>query len=262
MSDTSWQERVPGVTMQVDGPVAVLTLDRPEVRNAIDYPTARELDRLLGVLEEDDALEAGVLTATGNGVFCAGSDLKAKAREEPRPITERGGFAGLVHWPRAKPLVAAVDGIALGGGFELALACDLVVASERAAFGLPEVQHGIVAGGGGLIRLPRRVPFPVACEVVLAGRRLTAQDALRWGLVNTVVAPGDARRAAVELAHRMCGDRAFAVRQSLGVMRAAVASDEGPLWELSEQASLRTQASEQGRRGVQAFVAASRRPPL
>jgi enoyl-CoA hydratase/carnithine racemase len=259
MSEVAWSERAPGVSMDLDGPVAILTLDRPEVRNAIDFPTAREFDRLLSVVEADETIEAAVLTAVGESVFCAGSDLKAKARKEPRPVTERGGFAGVVRWPRSKPLVAAVDGRALGGGFELALACDFVIASERASFGLPEVRHGIVAGGGGLLRLPRRLPFPIACEVVLAGRRLTAEDALRWGLVNAVVPAGAAHRAAVELAHTLCGDSALAVRHSLRVMRAAIATDEERLWDFSEQASRLTQASEQGQRGVQAFAAGSGR---
>lgn len=261
MTDESWSERTPGVSVELDGPVSILTLDRPEVRNAVDFPTSREFDRLLAMIEEDDAVEASVLTATGK-VFCSGSDLKAKARKEPRPITERGGFAGLVRWPRTKPMIAAVDGPAFGGGFELVLACDLVIASERASFGLPEVRHGIVAGGGGLLRLPRRLPFPIAAEVILAGRTLSPADALRWGLVNSVVPSGGARDAAVALAHGLCGDGAFAVRQSLRVMRAAVATDEDQLWTLSEEASRLTQASPQGQRGVQTFAVRSRRPPL
>lgn len=261
MTYEPWSEREPGISMTSDGSVAVLTLDRPEVRNAIDFPTAREFDRLLAAIERDDVIEASVLTATGE-VFCSGSDLKTKARKEPRPITERGGFAGLVHWPRTKPLVAAVDGAALGGGFELVLACELVIASERASFGLPEVRHGIVAGGGGLFRLPRQLPFAVASEVIFAGHTLTPQDALRWGLVNSVVPAGHARDVAVALAHTLCGDSALAVRQSLRVMRAAVATDEDRLWSLSEEASQLTQASVQGQRGVQAFATRSRRPPL
>lgn len=254
MADTARSERAPGVSLELDGPVAVLTLDRPEVRNAIDFPTADELDRLLWLVEQDSAIEAAVLTATGERVFCAGSDLKAKARRERRPVTERGGFAGIVRWPRTKPLVAAVDGSALGGGFELALACDLVVASARASFGLPEVRHGIVAGGGGLFRLPRRIPFALACEITLLNRTLTAEDALRWGLVNSVVSPGAARAVAIDMAHELCGERAFAVRQSLRVMRQATASDEERLWDSSEEASRLTQASEQGQRGIRAFA--------
>jgi enoyl-CoA hydratase/carnithine racemase len=247
--------------MVLDGAVAILTLDRPEVRNAIDYPTAREFDRLLEGIERNDAIEAVVLTAAGTRVFCSGSDLKAKARGEPRPVTERGGFAGLVRFPRTKPLIAAVDGLALGGGFELVLASDFVIAGDHAKFGLPEVRHGIVAGGGGLLRLPRRLPFALAAEVILAGRQLTSGDALRWGLVNAVVPAGTTVAAAIERARTLCGDGAFARRQSLQVMRAAIATDEELLWQLSDEASVLTQASLGGRLGVQAFANPLRRPP-
>lgn len=241
------------VRLERTGSVAVVTLDRPEVRNAIDFPTAVAIDEALGEFEADDGVEAVVLAATGP-VFCAGSDLKAKARNERRPITERGGFAGLVRWPRTKPLIAAVDGLALGGGFELVLASDLVVAGPRAVFGLPEVKHGIVAGGGGLFRLPQRLPLAVAASVILRGETIDAHEALRWGLVTEVVEAGSARDRAEHVAAELCGERALAVRESLRVIRTAVTTGEDRLWRLTEEASLRTQASAQGQRGVAAFA--------
>lgn len=235
------------------GPVVVVTLDRPEVRNAIDYPTAAAIDEALGDAEADDGVDAMVLAATGP-VFCAGSDLKAKARGDRRPVTGRGGFAGFVRWPRTKPLVAAVDGLALGGGFELVLASDLVVAGEGASFGLPEVRHGIIAGGGGLFRLAQRIPFAAASAVVLCGETVDAPTALRFGLVSEVVPAGTARERAVDLAAGLCGERALAVQESLRVMRAATTAGEDRWWELTEEASLRTQRSPQGKRGVAAFA--------
>lgn len=250
---------VPRVHFDRHGAVAVVTLHRPEVRNAIDYETALQVDGLVERIESDPTIEAGVLAATGP-VFSSGSDLKAKARRERRPITDVGGFAGFVRWPRTKPFVAAVAGPALGGGFELVLSCEFVVAGEGASFSLPEVRHGIVAGGGGLFRLPRQIPFPLAAQIILSGSALSAHEAHRWGLVNAVVPTDDVRDHAVDLAGSLCGDRALAVRESLRVMRASMHGEEVALWELSEKASARTQGSPQGRRGVQAF-ATSRRAP-
>lgn len=247
----------PPVRLERLGPVAVVTLHRPQVRNAIDLATAELIEEHVEQIESDDTIEAAVIAADGP-TFCAGSDLKAKARGEPRPVTESGGFAGLVYLRRTKPFVAAVGGDALGGGFEIVLACDLVVASTSARFSLPEITHGIVAGGGGLFRLPRRLPFAVAGEVILAGRVLSADEALGWGLVNAVVPHDQVRDRAVELAASLCGDRSLAVRESLRVMHSAENRRDAGLWELTERASMVTQSSPQGRRGVQAFAGAHR----
>jgi enoyl-CoA hydratase/carnithine racemase len=180
------------------GGVLVLTLNRPEVRNAIDTETAWAVSHALDELEADVTLAAAVLTGAG-GTFCAGMDLKAFLAGEKPSVGVRG-FAGIVERPPAKPVIAAVEGTAVAGGFEIVLACDLVVAADDARFGLPEVRRGLVAAGGGLLRLSRRVPFHLAMEWALTGDFVPAAQAERAGLVNRLVPPGTALTAAVELA--------------------------------------------------------------
>lgn len=180
------------------GAVLVLTLNRPEVRNAIDTQTAQAVSDALDEFEADVTLAAAVLTGAG-GTFCAGMDLKAFLAGE-KPSAGVRGFAGIVERPPAKPVIAAVEGTAVAGGFEIVLACDLVVAADDARFGLPEVRRGLVAAGGGLLRLSRRVPFHLAMEWALTGDFVPAARAERAGLVNRLVPPGTALDAAVELA--------------------------------------------------------------
>ena len=178
--------------------VLVLTLNRPEVRNAIDTEIAWAISGALDTLDADPTLSAAVVTGAG-GTFCAGMDLKAFLAGE-KPSVGTRGFAGIVEQPPAKPIIAAVEGTALAGGFEIVLACDLVVAAEDARFGLPEVKRGLVAAGGGLLRLPRRAPFQLAMEWALTGEFVPADAAARAGLVNRLVAPGTALDVAVDLA--------------------------------------------------------------
>ncbi|MHB1433941.1 MAG: crotonase/enoyl-CoA hydratase family protein [Streptosporangiaceae bacterium] len=184
-------------TAVADG-VAVITIDRPQARNAVNGEVARGI--AAAVEDFDGRQDVSVIVLTGaGGTFCAGMDLKAFLAGDA-PVVEGRGFAGLVEWPPAKPLIAAVEGYALAGGFELVLACDLVVASEDAKFGLPEVRRGLVAGAGGLIRLRTRIPYHLAMEIALTGEHVPAARLADAGLVNRLVPAGQALPAARELA--------------------------------------------------------------
>jgi enoyl-CoA hydratase len=167
------------------GAVLVVTLDRPEVRNAIDTETAWAVSDAMDELDSDSTIALGVITGAG-GMFCAGMDLKAFLAGE-RPSVGARGFAGLVEQPPGKPMIAAVEGAAVAGGFEIVLACDLVVAAQDARFGLPEVRRGLVAAGGGLLHLGRRIPLAIAMQWSLTGELVPAFEAARFGLVNRVV---------------------------------------------------------------------------
>ncbi len=211
----------PAVRTDVLGDVLLVTLDRPKA-NAIDVRTSHELHAAFLRLHEDPALRVGVVTGAGDRFFSAGWDLKAAAAGEAVDADHGpGGFAGLTEFfALRKPVVAAVNGLALGGGFELALAADLVVASSRAEFGLPEVSLGIVADAGGLLRLPRRMPTALAKELLLTGRRLPAAEALERGLVNGVTAPSDLLDAALALARRVAANAPLALAAVLEVVDA------------------------------------------
>lgn len=217
---------VPLLVEHADG-IAVFTFNRPHRRNAVDLETACLLSAALDELDEDDGLRVGILTGTPE-MFSAGMDLKAYTETGERPVDEhRGGF-GIVSRPPRKPLIAAVEGPALGGGFEIALACDLIVAGVGATFGLPEVKRGLVASGGGMLRLPRRIPRNLATEAVLTGRPLTATRCAKLGLVNSVVPDGTALAAARELAAEIALNAPLAVQASKTVMTESVdwADDE------------------------------------
>jgi crotonobetainyl-CoA hydratase len=200
------------VRMDVVDQVLVVTLDRPKA-NAIDVSTSHALYDAFQRLEEEPALRVAVLTGAGDRFFSAGWDLKAAAAGEAVDADHGpGGFGGLTElFGRTKPVVAAVNGLALGGGLELALAADLIVAADHAELALPEVALGVVADSGGLLRLPRRLPDVVARELLLTGRRMSADEAARWGLVNRVVPGPDLMRAAVDLAAEICAGAPLAV---------------------------------------------------
>jgi crotonobetainyl-CoA hydratase len=200
------------VRMDVDGEVLVVTLDRPKA-NAIDVPTSRALYVAFRRLEDDPALRVGIVTGAGERFFSAGWDLKAAAAGEAVDADHGpGGFAGLTEFfGRAKPVIAALNGLALGGGLELALAADLMVMADHAELAVPEVRVGVVADAGGLLRLPRRLPEPIAREMLLTGRRMSAAEAGQWGLANRVVPAGDLLDAARELAADICAGAPLAV---------------------------------------------------
>jgi enoyl-CoA hydratase len=239
--------------------VAILTLDRPEARNAIDATMAEALEAAVDRVEADDDVWVTVLAARGP-VFCAGADLKAvsagRAEGIIRPHT---GFAGFCRRVLTKPVIAAVDGPALAGGCEIVAACDLVVASTAASFGIPEVKRSLVAAAGGLFRLARKLPPNVAMELALTGDPITAEQGYVHGLVNQLVEPGAVLDAALALAGRITANAPVAVRLSRQVVQdGALASDEDA-WRMSAAAYREVVATEDFREGPRAFV--EKRPP-
>jgi enoyl-CoA hydratase len=186
------------VLTETDGAIAVITINRPEARNAVNGDVARGLAAAIEELDDDRNVRVIILTGAG-GTFSAGMDLKAFLGGETPAVPGRG-FGGIVERPPAKPVIAAVEGYALAGGFEIALSCDLIVASETAKFGLPEVRRGLAAGAGGLLRLPRRVPYHLAMEIALTGEHFPAARLYQAGLVSRLVGAGEALTAARDLA--------------------------------------------------------------
>lgn len=241
------------VGFAAEGRVAVITIDRTEVRNAVDRATAKEIAGALDELDVRDDLTVGILTGAG-GFFSAGMDLKAFGASGERPIAAGRGAFGICGCPPDKPLIAAVEGQALGGGLEIALACDCIVAAEDARFGLPEVTRGLVAAAGGVVRLPRRIPQNVAMELVITGEPVGAQRARELGLVNRVVAPGRAVAAARKLAAVVAGNAPLAVRTSKRIVADSADWATGELFE--RQASLvdPVRSSEDAKEGARAFV--------
>lgn len=198
------------------GRVLVLTMDRPESRNAMSMAMAHRIAEAVTMLDQRVDLSVAVITGA-NKTFCAGMDLKGFARGE-RPVVEERGFAGLVRRPPTKPLIAAVEGYALAGGFEIVLACDLIVASREAKFGLPEVRRGLTAAAGGLLRLQHRVPYHLAMELVLTGRMWPATEAAEVHLVNRLAEPGHALEMAIELAEEVAANAPLALAASKQVL--------------------------------------------
>jgi enoyl-CoA hydratase len=204
------------LTERHDG-VLTITINRPRQKNAISREVAVQVAAALDLLDSDPSLSVGVLTGAG-GTFSAGMDLKAFANGQT-PILPGRGFGGVTQAVVRKPLVAAVEGWALGGGFEMALGCDLIVAAEDAKFGLPEVKRGLIAGEGGVIRLPQRIPYHVALKVLLSGEPLSAVDAEQHGLVSELTPAGAALEAAQELARRIAGNAPLALAKVKQVLR-------------------------------------------
>ncbi len=216
----------PDLLVEERGRVLVLTMNRPAAKNAMSMAMAHQIADALQMLDDRADLSVAVITGSG-GTFCAGMDLKGFARGE-RPVVEGKGFAGLVKQPPNKPLIAAVEGYALAGGFEIVLSCDLVVASNAAKFGLPEVKRGLTAAAGGLLRLQHRIPYHLAMELVLTGRMWPAADAADVHLVNRLTEPGGALAAALELADEIAANAPLALAASKQVL---VRSDDWPLTE-------------------------------
>jgi enoyl-CoA hydratase len=245
---------VAAVRFATHGHVAVVTISRPEARNAINADVALGLEAAIDRLEEDDELWVAVLTAVPP-IFCAGADLKEiRAGRRDQLRTQRGGFAGIVARDRTKPVIAAVEGAALAGGTEICLACDLVVASMSARFGIPEVKRGLIAAGGGLFRLPRQLPFAVAMEMALTGEPIEAERAGQLGMVNRVTPPGAALEHALTIARTIEANAPLAVRASRRVMIEAATGDDAAGWRLSAEAMAEAMSSEDMREGVAAFV--------
>jgi enoyl-CoA hydratase/carnithine racemase len=239
--------------------VAVVTLNRPAARNAVNAELAQALHAAVESTEADPDVWAVVLTSAGAEVFCAGADLKDVAAGRADGLSTSNGFAGFVKADRKKPWIAAVNGKALAGGCEIVLACDLVVASSEASFGLPEVSRGLLAAAGGAFRLPRAVPRNVAIELVITADSLDAQRAAALGLVNRVVAPHQLLPEALSLAARITRNAPVAVRESLQIARRVHDLDEEALWALTCTCRDRVRASEDYREGPRAFI--EKRPP-
>ncbi|MEE2031290.1 enoyl-CoA hydratase-related protein [Rhodococcus chondri] len=231
------------------GHVLVVEMRRADKRNAIDRAMADALDRALTLLDEDGDLWVGVLAADGP-VFSAGSDLTAGGDY----VTERGGEYGVIRRHRTKPLIAAVDGPALGGGFEIVLACDLVVASDAAVFGLPEVAIGLVPTCAGLFRAPRSLPLNLARELALTGDPISSSRAYAAGFANVLTPAGEARSAAVQLAERICKNAPVAVRASLRAVNEMAAAHDGAGWEATDAAKRAIAGSLDAAEGVRAFL--------
>jgi enoyl-CoA hydratase/carnithine racemase len=240
--------------------VAVVTIDRPSARNAVNGQVAVGLARAISETESSDDLWVIVLTGAGTRAFCAGADLKEVAAGRMDALmTAEGGFAGFVHAPRTKPWIAAVNGMAVAGGFEIALACDMIVASEDAQFGLPEVKRGLVAAAGGLYRLPRVLPRQLAAELIATGGNLAAQKAYDFGIVNRIAPAGSAVGPALQLAAEICGNAPIAVRESLSIVRQSLDLTDRALRELSERTQDRIMLTEDFKEGPLAFI--EKRPP-
>lgn len=237
------------------GHVALVTLNRPAARNAINGEVTARLDALVAETEADPDIWVVVLTGNGREAFCAGADLKAiSAGQASQLRSERGGFAGFVFAERSKPWIAAVNGPALAGGCELVLACDLVVAAEHAVFGLPEVKRGLIASAGGLFRLPRALPPAIAREMVATGEPIPAARAHELGMVNRLVPAEQVREVALGLAAEIAENAPLAVRESLAIARRANDLDDAALRQMSAEGALRNAATEDFQEGPRAFI--------
>jgi enoyl-CoA hydratase len=239
-------ERRPGV--------GIIRFNRPEARNAMNGDLARAIEAALDDFESDGAVQAVVLTGTGP-VFCAGADLKLVAAGRGGEMaTAKGNFGGIVRRDYPKPLIAAVNGPALAGGFEIVLACDLVVAADDARFGIPEAKRGLFAAAGGLIRLPKRIPLALATELAITGDPIDAARAQQLGLVNRVVPAAEVVDAAIGLAARIAENGPLAVRNALKMVREAGDLDEEAAWARSTELALEVFTSKDSIEGATAFA--------
>lgn len=234
--------------------IAKITLNRPEKHNVISGEIAQGLSDAIRTVENDPKLRVAILTAKGKS-FCAGADLaEVKAGRGHALTTPTGGFAGFVQEPRTKPWIAAVEGLALGGGFELLLACDLAVISENCELGLPEVKRGLIAAAGGAFRVARSLPRAIAIEVAITGRPLSPERALHFGLVNTVTPAGEVEQHAIALAEEIAANAPISVDQSLALCKAAAECDEVELWEKTQAAVPIVTGSNDAKEGMVAFL--------
>ncbi|MFE5023142.1 crotonase/enoyl-CoA hydratase family protein [Streptomyces sp. NPDC056656] len=250
-------EDAPTVHTEEHDDVLVITIDRPKVRNAINGATARALVDAFDQLDARDDLMVGVLTGTG-GTFSAGMDLKAYAAGDT-PVIPGRGFAGLTRTHLHTPLIAAVEGWALGGGTEMALACDLIVAAEDATFGLTEVTFGLVPPEGGIVRLPERIPRNIAVELLLTGDPLSAERAHQLGLVNHLTPPGETLTKAVEVAHRIARNAPLSIAAVKRAVNERTAYGDQDAFRQQDQLVAPVLASHDAQEGAHAF--AEKRPP-
>ncbi|MGR7949565.1 crotonase/enoyl-CoA hydratase family protein [Alcaligenes sp. RM2] len=247
------------VTLERIGKVLLITLNRPEARNAINLETAQALAQALDEFDADPGIAVGVLTGANN-TFCAGMDLKAFAKTGQRPYVGDRGFAGICERPPAKPLIAAVEGYCLAGGFEIALSCDLIVAADSANFGLPEVKRGIVPGSGGMVRLPSRIPYHMAMEMVLTGGMYPAARMAELGLVSRLAEPGKATEQALALAEQIAANGPLAVQTAKSIISQSRDWRQSDLFDLQRPRIAGIFTSADAKEGATAF--AEKREPV
>jgi enoyl-CoA hydratase len=246
---------------KLDGGVVIVTLNRPEKRNAVNVELAQGLDKAVKTSEADPEVRVVILTSSNDKTFCAGADLAAVAEGKgPQLSTPDGGFGGFVLHKRKKPWIAAVLGSAVAGGCEICLACDMVVASDETKFGLPEPQRGLMAGAGGVTRLPRAIPRHVALEMVTTGDPIDAQRAYSLGLANRIVKSDQVVAEAMKIATRIATNAPLAVQESLQLARRSAFLAEAELLAETEAALARLRVTEDFKEGPKAFV--EKRPPV
>jgi enoyl-CoA hydratase len=247
------------VLFEKRGRIGIITLNRPEARNAVNGDVASGVEAAIDSIEADDDIWVGIITANTAGqekpVFCAGADLKAINSGNAGGLsTKRGGFAGIAYRERRKPIIVAVDGLATAGGCEIVLSCDLVVASNRSSFGLAEVKRNLIAGAGGLFRLPRAIGRSAALEIILTGEPLAAQRAYELGLINHVVEPDQVMPKAIEIADRICAAAPLAVWASRKVVLASAYENDDNLINMTNAEFGAIMASEDTKEGLTAFI--------
>jgi enoyl-CoA hydratase len=246
------------VLTEADGGVLLITLNRPDARNAINAALAAGVAAALDRLDGDDEIKVGILTGAGRG-FSAGMDLKAFVAGES-PHVEGRGLAGITQAPPRKPIIAAIEGFAVAGGLEIALACDLIVAARGAKLGIPEAKRSLVAAAGGLLRLPRRMPYHLAMEMALTGDPITAERGFEVGLVNRLAEPGEAVASARELATAIAANGPLALEASKRILLEAPGWSEDELWQRQGEIVGPVLGSEDAREGATAF--AEKRDPV
>jgi enoyl-CoA hydratase/carnithine racemase len=245
---------------RISAHIVRITINRPEARNAINGDVARALDHLVKFMDADPDIYVAILTGAGNAAFCAGADLKEIAAGRADHLrTPDGGFAGFVHADRKTIWIAALNGLALAGGFEIALACDLVVATEAVEFALPEVKRGLMALAGGLYRLPRALPYALALELIATGERLKAERAYQHGLINRLVPADRLYAEAISLAEKICENAPVAVQESIRIAKRSHALDEQALITLCNTARAKLILTQDYQEGPLAFI--ERRAP-
>jgi enoyl-CoA hydratase len=254
---TTETEQTEAVLVERDGRIQIITLNRPAARNAVNQALAEGVAKALDELDADDELSVGIVTGAGGG-FCAGMDLKAFVKGELPYVGDRG-FAGITQRGSRKPLIAAIEGFAVAGGLEVALACDLIVAARSAKLGVPEVKRSLVAAGGALLRLPRRLPEGVAMELALTGDPITAERGHEFGLVNRLADDGEALATALDLARKIAENGPLALAATKRIMQERHAWPEEEFWNRQGEITGPVFASEDAREGATAF--AEKRPP-
>jgi enoyl-CoA hydratase len=255
MADT--ESRTDLILTERRGHIFIITINRPEARNAFDGPTSLAMERAIDGFEDDPELRVGIITGAG-GVFSAGADLKAAARGARRPAPKRGGF-GIMGMPPKKPIIAAVEGHAVAGGLELCLCCDLIVAARDAKMGVPESRHNLVAIGGALFRLPRRMPYHVVMELAITAETPTAEYFQRYGLVNRIAESGHALDVALELAEKVMVNGPLAVMASKRILQESYRWSDEEAWSKQMEYAGPVTRSEDFKEGLKAF-AEKRRP--